>query len=251
MSASVALITGGAKRLGAACARHLAAAGYRVILHAHRSRDEAEALAASLRSEGADAAVISGDLADLAALEALMVEATACFGPVTLLVNNASVFERDEIGTVTPDGLAAALAINLQAPILLAQAFAAQVPPLAEGVIINMIDQRVLKPNPQFFSYSLSKSALYWATRTLAQALAPRIRVNAIGPGPTLPNVHDGPDLFQQEVAGTLLGRAVSPEAIAETLLFLARAPHVTGQMLAVDSGQHLTWQTPDLMLQS
>ncbi|PPD13737.1 MAG: short chain dehydrogenase [Methylobacterium sp.] len=244
----VALVTGGAKRIGAAIADRLAGAGYAIVVHGRESRD-AEAKASALRAEGAEAASLVGDLADLASLAALMEAAGLPFGPVTLLVNNASLFEKDSLASLTPQSFANNLAVNLQAPVLLAQAFAAQLPEGEAGAIVNIIDQRVFRPNPQFFSYTLAKSALFTATRTLAQALAPRgIRVNGVGPGPTLPNIHDGVAGFEAEAAGTLLGRAVSPQEIAEAVLYLAQAQAVTGQMIAVDSGQHLGWQTPDVV---
>lgn len=244
----VALVTGGAKRIGAAIADRLAGAGYAIVVHGREGRD-AEAKASALRAEGAEAASLVGDLADLARLPALMEAASLAFGPVTLLVNNASLFGKDSLASLTQENFANNLAVNLQAPVLLAQAFARGLPEGAPGAIVNIIDQRVLRPNPQFFSYTLAKSALLTATRTLAQALAPRgIRVNGVGPGPTLPNIHDGVAGFEAEVAGTLLGRAVSPAEIAEAVLYLAQAQAVTGQMIAVDSGQHLGWQTPDVV---
>jgi NAD(P)-dependent dehydrogenase (short-subunit alcohol dehydrogenase family) len=244
----VALVTGGSKRIGAAIADRLAAAGHAIVVHG-REAIGTEAKAAELRGKGAEAASLVGDLADLAGLPALMEAATLPFGPVTLLVNNASLFEKDSLASLSAESFAANLAVNLQAPVLLAQAFAKALPEGQPGAIVNLIDQRVFRPNPQFFSYTLAKSALFTATRTLAQALAPRgIRVNGVGPGPTLPNIHDGMEGFTAEVAGTLLGRAVSPAEIAEAVLFLAQAEAVTGQMIAVDSGQHLGWQTPDVV---
>lgn len=244
----VALVTGGAKRIGAAIADRLAGAGYAIVVHGREGGD-AEAKASALRMQGAQAASLVGDLADLASLPALMEAAGLPFGRVTLLVNNASLFEKDSLESLTPQSFANNLAVNLQAPVLLAQAFAAQLPEGEAGAIVNLIDQRVFRPNPQFFSYTLAKSALFTATRTLAQALAPRgIRVNGVGPGPTLPNIHDGLAGFEAEAAGTLLGRAVNPQEIAEAVLYLAQAQAVTGQMIAVDSGQHLGWQTPDVV---
>ncbi|MCA3626282.1 MAG: SDR family oxidoreductase [Methylobacterium sp.] len=244
----VALITGGSKRIGAAIADRLAAAGHAIVVHG-RETIRTEAKAGELRGKGAEAASLIGDLADLAGLPALMEAAALPFGPVTLLVNNASLFEKDSLASLTPESFASNLVVNLQAPVLLAQAFAKALPEGQPGAIVNLIDQRVFRPNPQFFSYTLAKSALFTATRTLAQALAPRgIRVNGVGPGPTLPNIHDGMEGFTAEAAGTLLGRAVSPAEIAEAVLFLAQAQAVTGQMIAVDSGQHLGWQTPDVV---
>jgi NAD(P)-dependent dehydrogenase (short-subunit alcohol dehydrogenase family) len=244
----VALVTGGAKRLGRAIALHLAKAGYRLVIHYHHARAEAETLCALIEAEGGQAAAIGQDLGALNDLPALMAAATEFFGPITLLVNNASFFGQDRIETLHPTLFEQNLAINLQAPVLLAKAFAEALPEGAEGAIINLIDQRVLRPNPQFFSYSLAKSALYTATKTLAQAYAPRIRVNGVGPGPTLPNIHEGAEGFLREAAGTLLEIPVSPEAIAEAVLYLSRARFVTGQMIAVDSGQHLGWKTPDIV---
>lgn len=244
----IALVTGGAKRIGAAVCRALAQAGYAVVIHCHRSQAEADVLVKSLREHGARAAIAQGDLADLAALPALYANACAPFGPPTLLVNNASVFLDDSITTIDPATFTAQLATNLQAPVLLARAFAAALPTGVKGAIVNIIDQRVLKPNPQFLSYSLSKSGLFAATKMLAQALAPRIRVNAVGPGPTLPNLRDGPEGFGREVAGTLLAQPVKPEEVARAVRFLAEAESITGQMLAVDSGQHLGWRTPDIL---
>lgn len=244
----VALVTGAAKRLGAVMARALAGAGYSLVLHARHSMAEAEALQARLAATGAKAAVISGDLAVLSSLPALYEAACQPFGPPDLLINNASLFHQDSVETLDPAAFSANLAVNLQAPVLLAALFAKALPEGERGAIINIIDQRVLRPNPQFFSYTLAKSALYTATKTLAQALAPRIRVNGVGPGPTLPNIHDGMAGFEAEARGTLLGEAVAPEAIAEAVLYLAHARHVTGQMIAVDSGQHLGWRTPDIV---
>lgn len=248
MSRKVALVTGGTKRIGGAIADRLAAAGYAVIIHGRDPR-EAEAKATAFRSKGTRAASIAGDLADLEGIPALMEAAGIPFGPPDLLVNNASLFAKDDLETLDSRQFSANLAVNLQAPVLLAQAFAVQRPEGESGAIINLIDQRVLRVNPQFLSYTLAKAALYTATKTLAQALAPRgIRVNGVGPGPVLPNLHDGAEAFALEAAGTPLGRAVRAEEIADAVLFLAEAEAITGQMLAVDSGQHLGWQTPDVV---
>lgn len=248
MTRRIALITGGGKRIGAAVSRRLAVAGYAVVIHA-RMAEEAAAFAGELRDAGFRAASLAADLADLASLPAVMEGAAAPFGPPTLLVNNASLFAKDSLESLEPQVFSANLAVNLQAPVLLAQAFARALPEGESGAIVNLIDQRVFRPNPQFLSYTLAKAALYTATQTLAQALAPRgIRVNGVGPGPVLPNLHDGTEGFEREAAGTLLGRAVSPDEIAEAVLFLAEARAITGQMLAVDSGQHLGWRTPDIV---
>jgi NAD(P)-dependent dehydrogenase (short-subunit alcohol dehydrogenase family) len=248
MSASPgpALVTGGARRLGAAIARALAAHGHPVVIHCHHSRADAEALAAEIRASGGAAAIVAGDLAALSGLAALHAEAARAFGPPRLLVNNASIFLADTIADVTPEGFETNLAVNLAAPVLLAQAFAQTLPEGEDGAIVNVIDQRVLRPDPRFLSYTLAKSALFTATKTLAQALAPRIRVNAVGPGPTLPSIHEGEAGLMREARGTLLGDVVDPAEIARAVLYLAAARHVTGQMIAVDSGQHLGWRTPD-----
>ena len=161
-----------------------------------------------------------------------------------MLVNNASVFEDDRIGALTRDSWDLHLDTNLRAPIVLAEAFAAQA---VEGAIVNLLDQKVLKPDPRFFSYSLSRNGLWWATQTLAQALAPGIRVNGVGPGPTLPSIHQTPEEFAAEARATLLETPGSPEAVAEAVLWLIDARMVTGQMIAVDGGQHLAWRTPDI----
>jgi NAD(P)-dependent dehydrogenase (short-subunit alcohol dehydrogenase family) len=248
MSRRVALVTGGAKRIGAAIVRSLSSQGFRVVIHCNRSLADAEALAAAIRTGGGEAGIAQGDLADLECLPELYASASALFGAPDLLINNASVFLNDSADTVQRASLQANLGTNLEAPLLLSRLFAEQLPTDETGSIINIIDQRVLRPNPQYFSYTLSKSALFAATRTMAQAFAPRIRVNGVGPGPTLPNAHDGAAGFASEAGGTLLQTPVSPEEIASAVLFLVSANHVTGQMIAVDSGQHLGWRTPDIL---
>jgi NAD(P)-dependent dehydrogenase (short-subunit alcohol dehydrogenase family) len=167
---------------------------------------------------------------------------------VTLLINNASVFEDDRVESFDADSWRSHMEVNLHAPLVLAQTFAAALPPDRSGQIINLLDQRVWNPNPQFFTYSLSKAALWAATRTLAQALAPRIRVNGIGPGPTLPSVHQNGGMFEAEAANVLLQRRAEPADIAAAALYLIDAGSVTGQMIAVDGGQHLSWRTPDIV---
>lgn len=243
----VALVTGAARRIGRSLALAAAAAGYDLAIH-HRSHlDDAESLVEEAAAIGANSLTLTGDLADPTTPYAL-VDAASRLGPVTLLVNNASLFEEDTLRSLNADGLNAHLAVNLTAPVLLAQAFALHLPRDRNGLIVNLLDQRVLRPNPQFFSYSVSKAALWGATRTMAQALGPRIRVNGIGPGPTLPSVHQAPGEFEAEAAGTLLQRAIDPEEIAAALRYLIDAPSVTGQMIAVDAGQHLGWRTPDIV---
>lgn len=223
-----ALVTGGAKRIGLQIATRLAAAGWDLVLHASaRSIARAEAEAARLAAASSRSA--------------------AAPGPLRLLVNNAAVFEVDTAEALDLDLWDRHFAINLRAPVVLAQAFAAQA--RTDAAIVNIIDQRVLRPTPQFFSYTLAKSALWTATRTMAQAFAERgIRVNAVGPGPVLPNATDGDEGFSIEVEGVPLHRAVEPDEIAEAVLYLAEARAVTGQLIAVDAGQHLGWRTPDVV---
>jgi NAD(P)-dependent dehydrogenase (short-subunit alcohol dehydrogenase family) len=243
-----ALVTGGARRIGRAIVERLASAGYAVAIHCHRSDHEAHALKRALQAKGARAEVVAADLADGAALAALVRGARTALGPLTLLVNNASAFEPDDIHSLDEALWERHFRINLRAPVFLARDFAKQVREGGEGAIVNVVDQRVWKPTPQFFSYTLSKSALFTATLTMAQAFAPRIRVNAVGPGPTLASSRQRQDDFARQGASVPLGHGPRPEEIAEAVLFLANAKSVTGQMLAVDGGQHLAWETPDVL---
>lgn len=240
-----ALITGAGRRIGAAIARALAREGYAVVLHAHRSRSEAEGTASEIAAAGGRASIVLADLADGMALAGL-VPAAAAFGPLTLLVNNASLFGEDDIATLDRAAFERTLAVNLTAPVFLAQAFAAQALERADASIVNVVDQRVLKPTPRFFSYTLSKSALANATLTLAQALAPNVRVNAVAPGPTLPSPRQSPAQFAAQAAAVPLGRGPTPEDIAAAVVYLAGAASVTGTVIAVDGGQHIAWRTLD-----
>ncbi len=240
-----ALITGASRRLGQVLAISAAQAGFDVIAHG-RSVDDASVTAEQVRAQGREARVAAGDLCDPATCAKLIADAPS---PPTLLVNCASLFEDDAIETLDAARWDATLMTNLRAPVLLAQAFAAALPAPAMGLIVNIIDQRVWRLNPRFFSYTISKSALWTATRTMAQALAPRIRVNAIGPGPTLASIHQSPDVFTAEAAGVPLAHAVEPREIGEALKYLISASSVTGQMIAVDAGQHLAWRTPDVVI--
>lgn len=242
-----ALVTGAARRIGRALALTAADAGYDVAVHHRSGAEEAQALLAEIRSRGRKAEAFPAELTDEAATSALVGRAAA-LGPVTLLINNASVFQDDRLPSMSRASWDAHMETNLRAPIVLSQAFAAALPEGAEGQIINLLDQRVLKPNPQFFSYGLSRAALWAATGMMAQALAPRIRVNAIGPGPTLPSIHQTTDDFDAEAHHTLLERRSSPEDIAAAARYLIDARQVTGQMIVVDGGQHLGWRTPDVV---
>lgn len=243
----VALVTGAGRRIGRALSLALADAGFDIIAHHHQSHAEVETLCAAVRDKGRRALAVEADLArDTDALG--LIDRCQGLGPLTVLINNAALFEDDRIQSLTLDLWRRQMAVNLQAPILLSQAFAAAMPPDMTGVILNLLDQRVLRPNPQFFSYGLSKAALWSATQILAQALAPRIRVNGIGPGPTLPSVHQSPADFDAEAQAIPLQHAVKPEQIAAAALYLIDATSVTGQMIAVDGGQHLAWRTPDII---
>jgi NAD(P)-dependent dehydrogenase (short-subunit alcohol dehydrogenase family) len=242
--AGAALITGAGRRIGRAIALTLARAGYALALHANRSRGDAEDLAAEIAKTGGRAVVVLGDLADAHAVGAIVPAAAAALGRLSLLVNNASEFGEDEIGTLERARFDRTMAVNLAAPMFLAQAFAAQV---HEGAsIVNVLDQRVLRPTPRFFSYTLSKTALYTATTTLAQALAPRVRVNGVAPGPTLPSPRQTDADFAAQAASLPLRRGPVPDEIAAAVLYLAEARSVTGVTLAVDGGQHLSWRTAD-----
>ena len=247
-----ALVTGAGRRLGRVLALEAARAGFDVAVHYRTGRpdsgDEAQAVADEIRALGRKAVILDAELTDETQTAALIARAAQALGPVRLLVNSASTFEDDRLATTTRERWDAHLDANLRAPIVLAQAFAAALPTATNGLIVNIVDQRVLAPNPQFFSYSLSKAGLWWATQTMAQALAPAIRVNAIGPGPVLASTHQAPGEFEREAAGTLLERAVSPDEIAAALRYLIDAASVTGQMIAVDAGQHLGWRTPDII---
>lgn len=243
------LVTGGAQRIGRSIVERLAREGYGVAIHCRRSADVAEEIAARIRSAGGRAAVVQADLADAAAVERLVDDAARGLGsPLTLLVNNASEFEPDEVTTLSQERWDRHFAVNLRAPAFLARDFARQLPRDAEGSIVNIVDQRVWKLTPQFFSYTLTKAALFSATQTMAQALAPRIRVNAIGPGPTLANERQGDEDFNKQASAVLLGHGGTPEEIADAVVYLANARSVTGQMIAVDGGQHLAWETPDVV---
>ncbi|HEX8470876.1 MAG TPA: SDR family oxidoreductase [Brevundimonas sp.] len=244
--ARAALVTGGGKRIGRAICLALAEAGHDVAIHYRSEPEEAEAVADAVHALGRRAVILKADLTDEDQVKALIPAAVAALGPLAVLVNNASVFEDDRVGDLSRETWDKHLDTNLRAPVVLAEAFAAQAP--NGSVIINLLDQRVLKPDPRFFSYALSRNGLWWATQTLAQALAPRIRVNGVGPGPTLPSVHQTEAEFAAEAAGTLLQKPGSPEAVAAAVLWLVGADMVTGQMIAVDGGQHLAWQTPDIL---
>jgi NAD(P)-dependent dehydrogenase (short-subunit alcohol dehydrogenase family) len=237
-----ALVTGGAVRLGRAIALALAREGFAVAIHCNASRDKAEATAAEIRALGARAIVLQADLAQEAAMHGLVAAAAEALGPVGVLVNNASTFERDEWHNATRESWDLHLEPNLRAPFVLAQDFARALPEGHEGVVLNMIDMRVWSLTPHFVSYTVSKAGLWALTQSLALALAPRIRVVGIGPGPALPNARQTQEQFDRQAASTPLRRGTTPEEVAHAALALLALPSVTGQMLALDGGQHLQW---------
>ncbi len=243
----LALITGGSVRIGRAIALRLAKSGFSVAIQYNQSQAEAVDLVSVITELGGRAGCFRASLAEHAEVEALIPEITQTMGPITCLVNNASHFAGDHLPGLAAESWRRHMAVNLDAPVFLAQAFAAQLPDGESGNIVNIIDQRVLRPNPQFFSYTLSKSALWAATITMAQALAPKIRVNAIGPGPALKSIHQSEADFEQECRAMPLGHGTTPDEIAYAVLFILRARSMTGQMIALDGGQHLLWQTPDI----
>ena len=243
-----ALVTGAARRIGRAIALRLAGEGYGLALHSSvRSASDAEVLAGEIRRSGGRAQVVTGDLSCAEDVAGLLGKAAAAIGPLNLLVNNASLYEPDVPGAFDGAFFDRMMAVNLRAPLQLASDFAAALPAEARGAVINIIDQKVWRLNPRYFSYTLSKSAFWTATQTMAQAYAPRIRVNAVGPGPVLPNHLEGEAGFLREASAVPLGASVSPDEIADAVIYLVHARSVTGQMIAVDGGQHLAWKTPDV----
>lgn len=240
---ATALVTGAGRRLGRAIALDLARCGWSVGVHYHASAAEALAVVTEIEAKGGKAAAFAADLARSGAPEPLIESCAAALGPITCLINSAACFEWDDIQTLDRDTWQAHLDVNLRAPIFLAQALARRLPKGAAGNIINVIDQKVLRPDPEFFSYTIAKSALWTATQLLAQALAPEIRVNAIAPGPVLPSLKQSEDEFARECRSTLLGHGVDVEEVTAAVRFLLETPSVTGQMIALDSGQHLAWR--------
>lgn len=255
---SFALVTGAGKRLGRAIALDLGRRGYGVAVHYATSQTEAEDVVHQIAKAGGHAVAVQADLTVEADMQALVPRAVqALGGPLTVLVNNASIFEYDTIQTATRDSWDRHMESNLRAPYVLTQGFAAQVPepkadvmgePVAQGLILNMIDQRVHKLTPEFSTYTLAKMGLWALTRTAAQGLAPRVRVNAIGPGPTLRGGRQDAGAFARQRASTVLQRGANPDDITAALGYLLAAPAVTGQMISVDGGQHLAWETPDVV---
>lgn len=253
-----ALVTGAGARLGQAMALYLGKRGYDVAVHYAGSQQGADDTVAGLRDMGRQAVALQADLLDETAAQALVGRAgDALGGPLTCLINNASIFEYDSIETATRESWDRHLESNLRAPFVLTQTFAAQAPdpvpddaqePVAQALVINMLDQRVHKLTPEFMSYTIAKMGLWAMTRTTAQALAPTVRVNGIGPGPTLQGHRQTRDHFDRQRAATILRRGANPADITAALGYFLDAPAVTGQMISVDGGQHLAWQTPDVL---
>ncbi|HJS30387.1 MAG TPA: SDR family oxidoreductase [Alphaproteobacteria bacterium] len=240
-----ALVTGAARRIGRGVALDLSRAGVAVAIHYRTSQPEAEALAAEITGAGGKAVALGADLAREAESAMLVSRANAALGSLGILVNNASLFERDEALSVTRASWDAHFETNLRAPFVLSQAFARQLPANGEGLIVNVVDERVWNLTPHFTSYTLSKAGLWTLTQTLALALAPRIRVNAIGPGPVLPSPRQSEAQFARQVAAVPLARGPTVEEIAAAVRFLAGQRSITGQMIALDGGQHLSWASP------
>ncbi|MDR7124586.1 SDR family oxidoreductase [Pseudotabrizicola sp. 4114] len=252
-----ALVTGAGKRLGRAMALYLAGRGHDVAVHYASSAEEAAAVVAEIEALGRRAVAVQADLLDEAQVETVVTRAAAALGPLTVLVNNASIFEYDTVQSGTRTSWDRAIESNLRAPLVLMQGFAAQCPqavpdengePVAQGLVVNMIDQRVLKLTPEFASYTIAKMGLWALTRTAAQGLAPHVRVNGIGPGPTLQGARQSDQHFARQRAATILGRGAHPSDVTAALGFFLDSPGVTGQMIAVDGGQHLGWKTPDVL---
>lgn len=257
MKPGAALVTGAGKRLGRAMALDLAASGHAVAVHYNSSAADAEAVVAEITSAGGKAVAVQAELLDWDASETLVPRAAEALGqPLTILINNASIFEYDTVESFTRDSWKRHIGSNLRAPVQLIQAFADQAPepaivedePVAQAAIINMIDMRVRKPTPEFFTYSIAKHGAWAMTQMAAQALAPKIRVNAIGPGPTMQGGRQTAAHFKKQRAATILQRGSNPSEIVAAMRYLLAVDGFTGQLLCLDGGQHLAWETPDVL---
>lgn len=255
---SRALVTGAAHRLGRAMALELAIRGYDVAVHYASSDRAARDVVREIEQIGQQAYAIQADLTRDDEIDSLVPRAMeALGGPIEVLINNASVFEYDTLQNATRESWDRHMQSNLRAPFVLTQAVAAAMPepsidqngePVARGLVINMIDQRVRKLTPEFMTYTLAKMGLWAFTRTAAQALAPKVRVNAIGPGPTLQATRQSDEHFARQRAATVLQRGSNVDDILGALQYLLFARGVTGQLICTDGGQHLGWQTPDII---
>lgn len=254
-----ALVTGGGKRLGRAMALYLAERGLDVAVHYNSSAEAAEEVAGDIRALGRKVAIVQADLTVESEMQALVPAAADAVGqPLTVLVNSASIFEHDNIETATRDSWDRHIESNLRAPFVLTQKFAAQAPepeiggywnePTARALVVNMVDQRVRKLTPEFMTYTIAKMGLWAFTQTAAQALAPKVRVNAIGPGPTMQGVRQSEQHFANQREATIMNRGADPSDITHALGYFLDAPAVTGQLLCIDGGQHLAWKTPDVL---
>lgn len=253
-----ALVTGAGHRLGRAMSEYLATQGFDVAVHYASSAAGAKDTAETIRAMGRKSVTLKADLLDEAQVEPLISRAAdALGGPLTVLINNASIFEYDTVQSATRTSWDRHIESNLRAPFVLTQAFAKQAPKgaaddtgeaVAQSLIVNMVDQRVQKLTPEFMSYTIAKMGLWAMTRTTSQALAPDIRVNAIGPGPTLQGARQSLDHFKRQRQNTVLERGANLEDITAALGYFLAAKAVTGQMLSVDGGQHLAWKTPDIL---
>ena len=253
-----ALVTGAGKRLGQHMAIYLAERGYNVAVHYASSSDGADETAERVRALGQAAVTLQADLLNEDEVQSLIPRAMeALGGPITCLVNNASIFEYDNIETATRESWDKHIESNLRAPYVLIQAMAKHCPeadrdemgePVARGLVVNMVDQRVRKLTPEFSTYTIAKMGLWALTKTAAQGLAPNIRVNAIGPGPTLQGARQSKQHFDAQREATVLKRGANPSDITAALGYFLDAPAITGQLLCVDGGQHLAWETPDVL---
>lgn len=240
----IALVTGAAKRIGRAIALDLARHGWAVAIHYNRSAAAAERVVGEIMAAGGKASSFRADLSVEADAAALTEQVVAALGPMRCLVNNASVFEKDDAHSATRESWDLHMQVNLRAPFVLTQAFARQLPADWPGNVVNILDQRVWNLTPFFTSYTVSKAALWALTQTLAMALAPQVRVNAVGPGPTLPSPRQSEEQFVRQWSSLPLARQVQPQEICDAVRFILAAPSMTGQMIAIDGGQHLGWSS-------
>ena len=242
MTPGVAIVTGGSKRIGKSIVKKLSFLGWKVIIHYNSNKNDALSLQKEIQKKGGAASIIKANLNSSKATEELISKSEKKFGKLTLLVNNASIFENDSVHSLTIDTWDIHNNVNTKAPLLLSQSFAKLLPKKEPGVIINIIDQRVFSPRPDFISYSASKNSLFWLTKVLAQALSPKIRVCAIGPGPTLKGARQTDNDFKNQSQSVPLGNGSSPEDISQAIEFILNASSFTGQMITLDGGEHLDW---------